>query len=122
MFGLRPTIPGWSKWRVKIAPGNLKFAEIKTPTPYGPIVQNFTKTNDGKFIFHLKEMPYGTIAEEICLPNFKVKTKTSIVDKNEEDIIYIAINGEKVRARYDNLKYKTYACVDNVKTTGVFVL
>ena len=31
--------------------------------------------DDGKFIFHLKEMPYGTIAEEICLPNFKIKTK-----------------------------------------------
>merc|ERR1711871_872509 len=122
LFGLRPTIPGWRKWRVKIASGDLKFAEIKTPTPYGPIVQNFTHTNDGKIIFHLIEMPHGTIAEEICLPNFKLKTKTSNVEKNEEDIIYIAINGEKVRARYDNLKYKTYACVDNVKTTGVFVL
>ena len=65
-------------------------------------------------------MPYGTIAEEICLPNFKIKTKASI--DNSDDIIYISINGEKVRARYDNLKYKTYACVDNVNTTGVFVL
>merc|ERR1711991_691968 len=52
-----------------------KFGKIKTPTPNGPIVQNFTKNDNGTFIFHLIQIPKGTIAEEICLPNFHTSLK-----------------------------------------------
>ena len=132
LFGLRPTVPGWSRWRVKIASGNLKFGKIKTPTPNGPIVQNFTKNDNGTFIFHLIQIPKGTIAEEICLPNFHTSLKKKnilnvhnnidMIHNDVNDVVYMYVNGKKIKARYENLKYKTYVCIDNIKESGVFVL
>ena len=116
LFGLRPTVPGWKKWRAKIACGNLTFGKIKIPTPRGPIIQNFSRSTQGDFVFHLVQMPHGTIAEEICLPNFG-----NTIGKNTDNV-FIYMNGKKIRARYENLRYKSYVCADNITDNGKFTL
>ena len=114
LFGLRPTVPGWKEWRAKLACGNLTFGKIKMPTPRGPIIQNFSKSITEDFVFHLVEMPKDTIAQEICLPNFG-----KMIGKNSDEV-FLYMNGKKIRARYENLRYKSYVCADNITESGRF--
>ena len=66
LFGLRPVVPGWKKWKMKIASGKLLYGKIVFPSPHGPIKANFTRDDD-KFEVDVV-VPYNTTAN-ICLPN-----------------------------------------------------
>ena len=65
-------------------------------------------------MFHLVEMPKYTIAEEICLPNFGSTMGES------SDEVFLYLNGKRIRARYESLRYKFYVCADNITESGRF--
>jgi len=67
LMGIVPLEPGWRKWKVKPAPGNLAFAGIVVPTPYGAIAANFTR-EQGRLLLDLT-VPAQTEAV-VCMPLF----------------------------------------------------
>ncbi|WP_416354187.1 alpha-L-rhamnosidase C-terminal domain-containing protein [Agrilactobacillus fermenti] len=45
MFGIKPLQPGFKKFQVKLQPGNIAKASLKTPTAKGTIAASYQKAN-----------------------------------------------------------------------------
>lgn len=67
LFGIKPLEPGFSKMKIKIQPGNIEYAKIKTPTVKGVISCKFFKSDDGTYTYNIS-IPANSVAE-VYLPD-----------------------------------------------------
>jgi hypothetical protein len=73
LFGLRPTVPGWSKYEFKPQPGGISSGNIKIPTPRGILNAAFRHDARGRII---KEIEF---AGNSAKPAGKKKRKAETV-------------------------------------------
>jgi alpha-L-rhamnosidase len=63
VLGVRPVDPGYSSFTVEPHYGSLASAEGAVPTPYGPIIVNWSRTNHGHTLtVHVPARTKGTVA------------------------------------------------------------
>lgn len=110
LMGVRPTVPGWKKWIVKPAPGNLTHALIVVPTMHGLIHARLNGTHvRGRFELGLK-VPPGTEA-------------TACVRKTagRESQGRLLLNGVDITSQAVMLKVSGswgYACIEGLTPRG----
>jgi hypothetical protein len=80
LMGIRPLEPGFRKVLIRPQPGALETADMKFPTPRGPVVVRFENEPDGPFSLEVK-LPENTTARVDLPRRNRVDSRIAVDDK-----------------------------------------
>ena len=103
LMGIKPTKPGWTKWMVRPAPGDLHRVNITVPTPKGAIKAIYSHSDDPHDGIDVRQLdvtvPDNTEAT-VCMPLFG-QTEFTLI-----------LNGKTTTGQPD---HGTYVCLEALK-------